>query len=284
MKKMFLLLLCCPVVLAAQSGITISNYSVAPGAPSTVSFTVSWNKDKIDSAWVFVDYNDSGTMTRLLLSGATASAGSKAYMLDGNDRGAWVVADVSGAFSATVQLVATCTDAWPCVPTGACVYAIDYPPRGEAVAYNLLKLSGTPPFYVMYAGSTTYVEIDGPTAAGFTPAGPIAHFTDRSGAPGVLDCAQEYVVSSGCSGCRQAYADCYSCGLKRSAQCQYISDPSCTAECCSTVRRVVWTDPVYCWSDPPPADLCNSVSFDTGECCRGRCYSYCYYVYETVCE
>jgi hypothetical protein len=167
-------------------------------------------------------------------------------MVDGNDRGAWVVADVSGAFSATVQLVAACTDARPCVLTGSCVYAIDYPPRGTAVAYNLLKLSGTPPFYVMYADSTTYVEIDAPIAAGFTPAGPIAHFTDRSGAPGVLDCSQEYVVSSGCSGCRQASAACYSCGVLRSAQCQSYSDPSCIEPCCTTIWTCkIYYEPVY---------------------------------------
>ncbi|MDR3185011.1 MAG: hypothetical protein LBT49_06380, partial [Prevotellaceae bacterium] len=116
MKKMFLLLLCCPVVLAAQSGITISGFSVKTGTLATVTFTVNWNKPSVDSAWVFVDYNDSGTMTRLPLSDITASAG-RAYMVDGNDRGAWVVADAP-VFSATVQLVTTCRDARPCVPTG----------------------------------------------------------------------------------------------------------------------------------------------------------------------
>jgi hypothetical protein len=246
---------------------------------------VSWNKDKIDSAWVFVDYNDSGTMTRLPLSGATASAGSKAYMLDGNDRGAWVVADVSGAFSATVQLVATCTDAWPCVPTGACVYAIDYPPRGEAVAYNLLKLSGTPPFYVMYAGSTTYVEIDGPTAAGFTPAGPIAHFTDRSGAPGVLDCQQEYIVSNGnCSGCRSAYADLYTCGVVSSSNHAVVNDPNCTAACCHTVSKESWTKLGYCIDVATKYQECGIKPSDNKTCCGTTCYYYCYYTNDTVCN
>ncbi|MDR3184446.1 MAG: hypothetical protein LBT49_03470 [Prevotellaceae bacterium] len=286
MKKMFLLLLCCPVVLAAQNGITISDYSVAPGTPTTVSFTVSWNKPSVDSAWVFVDYNNSGTMTRLPLKGATASEGSRAYMVDGNDRGAWVVADASGAFSATVQLVATCTDERPCVPTGACVYAIDYPPRGEAVAYNLLKLTGTPPFYVLYAGSTTYVEIDGPTAAGFTPSGTIAQFTDRTGAPGVLDCAQEYIVSNGkCSGCRTAYADRYNCGVVSSSDVAQTTDSTCTSPCCRTEKVKRWSEYVYCDSDMPDITLCGTRSSYSSQCCGRRyCVAICYYTYETVCD
>jgi hypothetical protein len=179
------------VVLAAQSGITISDYSVTPGAPSTVSFTVNWNKDKIDSAWVFVDYNDSGTMTRLPLSGVTASAGS-AYMVSGNDQGAWVVADASGAFSATVQLVATCTDARPCVPTGACVYAIDYPPKAEYTAIDKIKFTGTPPFYLEFTDGSTPDTVAVKTQGSYTcniGSKTLESFTDASGAPGVLKCA-----------------------------------------------------------------------------------------------
>jgi hypothetical protein len=53
--------------LFAQNGITITNLSVAPG---TVTFNVYWTKDHptgfvwSDTAWVFVDYNKAGTMTR----------------------------------------------------------------------------------------------------------------------------------------------------------------------------------------------------------------------------
>ncbi|MDR3184047.1 MAG: hypothetical protein LBT49_01375 [Prevotellaceae bacterium] len=214
MKKMFLLLLCCPVVLAAQSGITISDYSVKPGTPATVSFTVSWNKDKIDSAWV--------------------------------------VADAAGAFSATVQLVATCRNERPCVPTGACVYAIDYPPRGTAVAYNLLKLSGTPPFYVMYADSTTYVEIDAPTAAG----------------------------------CRKAFADWYACGQLMEANHTTVTDLNCNDCTCRVVRdcwelgcrftyQNAFTHPSKCTFYPCAEDTnCN------GE----RCWNVQFKYEHTVCE
>ncbi|MDR3184040.1 MAG: hypothetical protein LBT49_01340 [Prevotellaceae bacterium] len=191
MKKMFLLLLCCPVLLPAQSKITITEFSVKPGAPSTVTFTVSWTKNSIDSAWVFVDYNDSGTMTRLPLSDVTASAG-RAYMVDGNDRGAWVVAGAAGAFSATVQLVATCRDARPCVPTGVCVYAIDYPPKAEYTAVDKIKFTGTPPFYLEFVGDSP-ATVSTKDAQGLytynSGSKTLKSFTDASGAPVVSKCA-----------------------------------------------------------------------------------------------
>ncbi|MDR3184012.1 MAG: hypothetical protein LBT49_01200, partial [Prevotellaceae bacterium] len=206
-------------VLAAQNGITISDYSVAPGAPSTVSFTVSWNKDKIDSAWVFVDYNDSGTMTRLPLSGATASAGSRAYMVSGNDQGAWVVADVSGAFSATVQLVAACRDARPCVPTGACVYAIDYPPVGKYTAAYRIEFTGTPPFYLQFGDDDSRDTLERTAQPPYTytiPSGKtLASFTDASGASGYMEPPPPCVTSAECE---SGYCVCGVC-MKENASC-----------------------------------------------------------------
>ncbi|MDR3184699.1 MAG: hypothetical protein LBT49_04770 [Prevotellaceae bacterium] len=267
MKKMFLLLLCCPVVLVAQSGITISDYSVTPGAPATVSFTVSWNKDKIDSAWVFVDYNDSGTMTRLPLSGVTASAGSRAYMVDGNDRGAWVVAGASGAFSATVQLVATCKDARPCVPTGACVYAIDYPPVGKYTAYNEFQFRGTPPFYIWFAegGSDTHTLSN--TAYSLPENLSIGTFTDASGATGIMDCGSTFTAGIGqCSTvCRVEYAmDYNSCRIPLDTPLATIANEHCT-DACVVYTYTAWSS---CGTESAPPCPPNSwvVSTQSSHC------------------
>jgi hypothetical protein len=88
MKKILFLLLLLPLLgrglggglLSAQ---TVSNLSVSPGTPSTVTFDVEWNKADLDlktlwldSMWVFVDYNKNGKMTRMLISGGTLTAHS----------------------------------------------------------------------------------------------------------------------------------------------------------------------------------------------------------------
>ncbi|MDR3183823.1 MAG: hypothetical protein LBT49_00235, partial [Prevotellaceae bacterium] len=186
MKKLFLLLLCCPVALSAQNGVKISGFSVKPGTPSsTVTFTVSWSpltngKQWSDSVWVFVDYNDAGTMTRLPLSGATLTnsswAAASVTMINGNPNGAWVVgnARTNNNFSATVQLVTNCGDAQSCVPAGLCVYAINYPPLGEYTAANVIKFTGTPPFVLEFVegGGTTIPHEPAPHTYIYTfPAG-----------------------------------------------------------------------------------------------------------------
>jgi uncharacterized protein (TIGR02145 family) len=173
MKKLFLLMLLCPVMLPAQ--IAISEFKAAPGA---VTFTVSWNKTPRDSAWVFVDYNKSGTMTRLPLSDVTASAG-RAYMVPGNDQGAWVMASNAGAFSATVQLLtATATADFP----GACVYAIDYPPVGN-MGGDKITFTGTPPFYLQLGDGTSLTVSSTYT---LPASNTLMSFTDASGAPGTI--------------------------------------------------------------------------------------------------
>jgi hypothetical protein len=151
-----------------------------------VTFTVNWNKTSVDSAWVFVDYNNSGTMTRLPLSGATASAVSRVYMVDGNDRGAWVVANASN-FSATVTLLTTEVSVF----TGACVYAIDYPPKAEYTAADKIKFTGTPPFYLEFVGDSP-ATVSAKTQGSYTyniESKTLESFTDATGAPGVLKCA-----------------------------------------------------------------------------------------------
>ncbi|MDR3184536.1 MAG: hypothetical protein LBT49_03925, partial [Prevotellaceae bacterium] len=149
-----------------------------------------------DTVWVFADYNNAGTMTRLPLApGAKLSnfswSGAKVIEEPGNNRGVWVVGNArsAGAFSATVQLVTTCGDARPCVPTGMCVYAINYPPAARYTDVDKIHFTGTPPFYVAYKeGGTTVVQ--NRYAKPFTvPAGKtVASFYDASLAPGTIIC------------------------------------------------------------------------------------------------
>jgi hypothetical protein len=153
MKKILLLVLCWPMVLAAQNGVSVSNLNVNSG---TVTFNVSWDKTKMpvtlwsDSVWVFVDYNAGGTMKRLPLSaGATLTATSapgmgRVIQYSDNKQGVWVVGNArsAGSFSATVKLLtATATIA------GACVYASNYPPVGEYKSATKISFTGTPELY-----------------------------------------------------------------------------------------------------------------------------------------
>jgi hypothetical protein len=186
-------LLLWPVVLSAQNGISISNFSVTPGSSTTLTFDVSWSTAGMepgfvwsDTAWVFVDYNNAGTMTRLPLKSATASAGT-VTKLDGNDKGVWVAGNArpEGSFSATVRLVTN-------KPTadlgGLCVYALNYPPVGEYTAANKIKFTGTPPYYLTYI-SGNGATITRSEAIDEVPlAQPLASFTDASAAPGVFSC------------------------------------------------------------------------------------------------
>ena len=68
-----LLLFLCPALLSAQNGITVSGLVIEAG---TVTFNVSWKNTDMptpwsDTVWVWVDYNDAGTMKRLPVTTAT---------------------------------------------------------------------------------------------------------------------------------------------------------------------------------------------------------------------
>jgi hypothetical protein len=193
-------------VLSAQTGngITISNFKVetVAGSPSTLTFNVQWtplaNKAWSDTAWVFVDYNTAGAMTRLPLvlneGGNTLTATSapgvgRVMEVSGNTNGVWVVGNarnaISGSFSATVQLLAAAT----ATLHGACVYALNYPPLGQYGAIDKIKFTGTPPFKVTFEGNDTPVTVDKAHSQPYTFTGePIKSFTDLSLAPGTFAC------------------------------------------------------------------------------------------------
>ena len=188
-------LLLWPMVLAAQNGITVSNLIMDAG---TVTFSVNWKNTGMpaiwsDTAWVWVDYNTAGTMTRLPLApGATLTATSapgvaKVMEVSGNNKGVWVVGNArdAGSFSATVRLLtATATAA------AACVYASNYPPVGQYTTGTNISFRGTRPYDVVLKhtdGSTTVTQVTGGSysmPAGYT----LQSFTDKTGAPGVLKC------------------------------------------------------------------------------------------------
>jgi uncharacterized protein (TIGR02145 family) len=178
----FQLLIAC--ALCAQNGITISDFAAMVGSPSTVTFKVAWNKTVSgrDSAWVFVDYNDRGAMTRLLLenTGHTASAGTVTVP---NNQGAWVITDTpaTGNFTTTVQLRSAAT-----YLAGACVYAVNYFPKGSYTGANTLVFNGTPKYDVMLktagGGASSVKKIASPYNV---PSGSyVTSFTDATGAPG----------------------------------------------------------------------------------------------------
>jgi uncharacterized protein (TIGR02145 family) len=174
-------------VLSAQD-ITVSGLEVKSGTPTTVMFNVSWSRTAAlkDSAWVIVDYNNQGTMTRLLVTGVTASAGTVHKPSD-NNQGAWIVTNspTTGDFSAIVQLLA---ETAPADFHGACAYAISYPPVGQYTAANKINFTGTPDFYLTYSdGSAATVTKE--KANEYELKGALVSFTDVSKAPGIFACA-----------------------------------------------------------------------------------------------
>jgi uncharacterized protein (TIGR02145 family) len=189
-KKLLLMMLCWPALLAAQNGITVSNLTVSAGTPTTVTFDVSWSKTGMpdvwsDTVWVWVDYNKNGVMERLPVTGGTATAGT-VTKISSNDKGVWIAGNArsAGSFSATVKLLTATTDV-----AGACAYASNYPPVGEYSSdAPILSFTGTPMYEIsltrsggesatVKAGDTFLLPCD------YTP----TSFTDATGAPGRLN-------------------------------------------------------------------------------------------------
>jgi hypothetical protein len=187
-----------PAALMAQNGVTVGGLAVDAG---TVTFNVSWDKNAqnmpalwSDSVWVWVDYNDMGTMMRLpLLSGATLTAHTaladegKVIEVSGNNKGVWVVGNArsAGSFSATVTLLTAAADI-----AGACVYGSNYPPVGDYTSASDISFTGTLPYDVVLkdnGDATTTVLVNSGTytlSAGYT----VQSFTDKTGAPGIFKC------------------------------------------------------------------------------------------------
>jgi uncharacterized protein (TIGR02145 family) len=201
-------LLCISATLSAQNGITVSGLVVTAGSPTTVTFNVAWDKHAanmpslwLDSAWVFVDYNDAGAMKRLPLSaGATLTETSapgvgKVEYDDNNNQGVWVIGNAktanSGSFSATVQLLTSAATV-----TGVCAYASNYPPVGEYSSPTHLSFTGTPEYDIVLkhidgSASVTHSGGEFDVPASYT----VQSFTDRTGAPGITGCMAPAVAT-----------------------------------------------------------------------------------------
>jgi uncharacterized protein (TIGR02145 family) len=187
MKKILLLMMCCPVMLAAQSsnGVTVSNLVVNGG---TVTFDVSWKNTGMpevwsDSVWVFVDYNDNFVMKRLPVTSATATAGTVTKVPD-NDQGVWIIGNArsAGSFRATVKLTSTIAAA------GACAYASNCPPVAEYTDATHLAFKGTALYKMALRkidGGNIYTAYSNgqytmPRGYG------LMSFVDKTGAPGLI--------------------------------------------------------------------------------------------------
>jgi uncharacterized protein (TIGR02145 family) len=186
-KNLLLMMMCYPMVLVAQNGVTVSNLAVDAG---TVTFNVSWKTPMpvalwSDTVWVFVDYNKNGVMERLPVTSATASAGT-VTKVPGNDKGVWVAGNArsAGSFSATVRLFTTVSSVG-----GACAYASNYPPVGEYSSdAPMLSFTGTPMYDIQLAksGGGSVTVRSGDTVllpCDYT----VTSFTDATGAPGQLN-------------------------------------------------------------------------------------------------
>ena len=194
MKKILLIIICWPLVLTAQNGITLSNLATSAG---TVTFDVSWKLPMptatwSDTVWVFVDYNDAGVMKRLpLLPGATLTATSvpgigKVIEAQGNNNGVWVVGNArhAGHFSATVKLLTSVSNV-----AGTCAYASNYPPVGKYNSPTNVSFTGMPMYNIVLKhtdGSVITTKSDSPylVPANYT----LVSFTDATGMPGVFGC------------------------------------------------------------------------------------------------
>jgi uncharacterized protein (TIGR02145 family) len=184
------LLLLCPIVLAAQNGVTVSNLAVNAG---TITFNVNWNKATMpvevwsDTVWVFVDYNDAGVMKRLPVADATASAGT-VTKIAGNDKGVWVVGNArnAGSFSATVQLFTTTAGI-----AGACAYASNYPPVGKYISATKISFTGTPMYDIVIEDTDENTETRQSGNTFTVPPGyKLKSFSDKTGAPGIMKCIE----------------------------------------------------------------------------------------------
>jgi hypothetical protein len=180
-------------LFAQTNGVAISNFAVDAG---TVTFEVSWNKADMpsiwsDSVWVFVDYNDNGTMKRLPLTGAallesSAPGYGRVIEVPGNTSGMWVAGNarstVSGSFWAKVQLYTTEN-----VVGGACVYASNYPPVGRFTTGSDIAFTGTPMYNITFkrTDGTTYT-LSSRDNMPVLPTDTLLSFVDATGAPGII--------------------------------------------------------------------------------------------------
>jgi hypothetical protein len=137
--------------------------------------------------WVFVDYNTGSKMERLPVTGATVTEGST-KIEDGNDKGAWVIANNSENFSAMVTLSYSTIEVG--TVSGACVYASGYPPVADYETPQTINFTGTPPYDLVLKHSVSGGTITRQTGSVYDVLSGyiLERFTDKTGAPGKVSC------------------------------------------------------------------------------------------------
>lgn len=221
MKKsllVFTLLLSALSVVAQDAAVpngVIVNLGTVTGSPSSLTFSISWDKADMpsvwsDSVWILVDHRatDNNTMGQVPLNMASISVSdaSGPYTLGtytNNSRGFYLVGNAktatSGSFSATVKVAAANTFTKDISASGACVYALNYPPKASYSSDGkTITFIGTPETVkgTITNGDDTkditmgFVTdpVTGLTSFTFPEGYYLKEFTDATGAPGFIDC------------------------------------------------------------------------------------------------
>ncbi|MDR2449368.1 MAG: hypothetical protein LBD52_05340 [Prevotellaceae bacterium] len=212
-KLLLFLLLCCYVssTLYAQqgNGVIVSGFTIE--TDHSITFKLMWNRDAMpavwsDTVWVFADYNNAGTMTRIPLSAAgatlteTSAPGAAVIPANGNNQGVYVVGNArtatDGTFSATVKLVPDGIT-FSTGQTG-CAYVSNYPPVAAIDENGKVTFMGTDlTFKGTISNGVTNQQVVFDSNPYILPDGYwIKDFTDATGFPGLF--------SSGDPGCAVA--------------------------------------------------------------------------------
>jgi uncharacterized protein (TIGR02145 family) len=195
--------------LTAQNTVKVWGLKVNAG---TVTFNVSWDEPNgaetlwTDSAWVFVDYNKNGAMTRLplepggtLLAHSSITSGKGELIpVAGNDKGAWVTGNArdAGSFTAMVQLLTKEEHV-----AGACAYGSNFPPVGKFSSATDISFTGTRIYEITLAHSDKTESIVHSGEIFKLPCGAtINAFTDATDAPGILMPATYTLSGAVCTG------------------------------------------------------------------------------------
>ncbi len=190
MNKIYYLLLL--ALLLPLAGNAQSCVSVMQGrttySTKDITFSVKWNTcngaNHLYKVWVLVDYcevdaagNAVGQWQRATVGTPTVTGGP-AYTA-GNTTGFWLTAAGNG-YTANVKVR---------IGTGSatrfkwCAVALDYPPHATFTSPTIVKFGGTAPFVLSNGASVSAAQKNG-----YAPATAFSSFTDKTNAPGTINC------------------------------------------------------------------------------------------------
>ncbi len=179
---LFMALLCC---FSGYSANCVSATQVSANyTTQQVTFKLTWTgcngTTHLNKAWCFVDFQpvdaagNGGAWQRATISG-TPVVVNGTYAA-GNSNGFWVTGTNGQSATVTVKLGnAPGIFNW-------CAIATDYPPQATFTSPTVVKFSGTLPFVLSSGVSVTT------SAKTYTPAAAFTSFTDKTNAPGTINC------------------------------------------------------------------------------------------------